>query len=164
MTQLTLRRAERADADALINLIVALAKFEKLPPPDAEAQARLIEHGFGEKPKFEVFLAEWEGVPNPVGYAFYFETYSTFLARPTFYLEDLFVLPDYRKHGIGMALLRQCIQTAYDRGCGRMDWTCLDWNTGAQAVYEKLGAKQMSEWSLYRLTRDAMEPHLPGKA
>ena len=153
--QPTIRRAERADADTLFSLITALAEFEHLPPPDEDARARLTEHGFGERPKFEAWLAEWEGVP--VGYAFIFETYSTFLARPTLYLEDLFVLPEHRKKGIGRALLRFCIQTAHERGCGRMEWTCLDWNTNAQKVYEGLGAQRMTEWYLYRLTRDAME-------
>lgn len=152
-----LRRAVRADADALLGLITALAEFEKLPPPDAEAQARLVEHGFGELPKFEAWLAEYAGAPGPIGYAFIFETYSTFLARPTLYLEDLFVLPDYRGRGVGSALLRHCVRLAHERGCGRMEWTCLDWNTSAQAVYEKLGARRLSEWYLYRLTRERME-------
>ncbi len=161
MTKFSLRRAVRDDAEALIGLIIALADFEKLPPPDTEAQARLIEHGFGDRPKFEVILAEWAETPEEprkiVGYAFLFETYSTFLARPSLYLEDLFVLPDYRGRGIGSALLHECIMTAHARGCGRMEWTCLDWNTNAQAVYEKLGARRMNEWYLYRLTRDTIE-------
>lgn len=151
------RRAERADSDALIELILALADFEKLPPPDQAAQARLIEHGFGEKPKFEVWLAEVEGASRPVGYAFIFETYSTFLARPTLYLEDVFVLPEYRGLGIGGALLRHCIQLANDRDCGRMEWSCLDWNVGARRVYEKLNPDPMTEWVHYRLTRDKIE-------
>lgn len=154
---LTIRRAERPDAEALLTLITALAEFERLPPPDAEAQARFIEHGFGGQPKFEAWLAEWEGAPGPVGYAFLFETYSTFLARPTLYLEDLFVLPDYRGRGVGGALLRHGVRLAHERGCGRMEWTCLDWNTKAQVVYEKFGAERMAEWYLYRLTRDKME-------
>ncbi len=160
MKQLTIRKAGRADAEQLIALITALAEFERLPPPDEEARARLVEHGFGAQPKFEAWLAEWEGAPGPVGYAFVFETYSTFLARLTLYLEDLFVLPEYRNKGIGKALLRFCVQTALERGCGRMEWTCLDWNTPAQKVYENLGAKRLSEWFLYRLTRDGMEEHL----
>lgn len=156
MSNITLRRAERADAETVIGLIIALAEFENLPPPDAEAQARLIEHGFGDRPQFEVMLAEVEGVPSPVGYALLLQTYSTFLARPSLYLEDLFVLPEYRKRGIGMALLRHCVHTAFERGCGRMEWTCLDWNTNAQAMYEGMGARRMREWYLYRLTREAM--------
>lgn len=155
-----IRRAERADAPALLALIVALAEFEKLPPPDAAAQSRLIAHGFGAAPKYEAYLAEVAGLPGPVGYAFVFETYSTFLARPTLYLEDLFVLPEHRGRGIGGRLLRHCVELAQARGCGRMEWSCLDWNTSAQAVYEKMGAQRMSDWYLYRLTRDAMEAFL----
>lgn len=156
MSNITLRRAERADAEAVIGLIVALAEFEDLPPPDEEARARLIAHGFGDSPKFEVMLAEVEGAPGPVGYALLLQTYSTFLAQPSLYLEDVFVLPEHRKRGIGKALLRRCVQTAFERGCGRMEWTCLDWNTNAQALYERMGARRMKEWYLYRMTRDAM--------
>jgi GNAT superfamily N-acetyltransferase len=151
------RRAMRADAEDLLELIVALANFEKLPPPDADGRKRLVEHGFGERPKFESWLGFYHGVEKPVAYAVLFEAYSTFRADPTLYLEDLFVLPEYRKRGIGSAFLRQCVQMAYERGCGRMEWTCLDWNTKAQAVYEALGARRLSEWYLYRLTREDMK-------
>jgi GNAT superfamily N-acetyltransferase len=156
----TWRRATRADAENLLELITALANFEKLTPPDPEGRQRLIEHGFGERPKFESWLGFWTGVPKPVGYAVLFEAYSTFRANPTLYLEDLFVLPEYRKRGVGSAFLRQCIQMAHERGCGRMEWTCLDWNTKAQAVYERLGAQRLSEWYLYRLNRADMEKYL----
>jgi len=155
-TSFKLRRARRTDAGALVRLIVALAEFEKLSPPDAEAQARLVRDGFGAQPRFETWLAFADGASDPVGYAIFFETYSTFLARPTLYLEDLFVLPAFHRRGIGSALLRHCIQTAYERGCGRMTWTCLDWNTKAQSFYEGLGAQCLSDWRLYRLTRDRM--------
>ena len=158
--QFTIRRAERADAASLMHLITSLAEFEKLTPPDAAAKDRLIADGFCDHPKFEAWLAFWEGEPEPVGYAFIFFTYSTFLAQPTLYLEDLFVLPDYRKRGIGRGLLRHCIQLASERGCGRMEWTCLDWNTNAQAVYKRLGARRMDEWYLYRLTEDEMNAAL----
>ena len=156
MNNITLRRAGRADAEAVIGLILALAEFENLPPPDADARARLVEHGFGDSPQFEVLLAEVEGAPGPVGYALLLQTYSTFLAQPTLYLEDVFVLPEYRHRGIGKALLREGVRIAFARGCGRMEWTCLDWNTNAQALYERLGARRLSEWYLYRMTRDAM--------
>src|SRR5437899_2526144 len=152
---LVLRRAVRQDAPALIELICALAQFEKLTPPNSEEQRRLIEDGFGDRPRFEAWLALWRADPAPVGYAVFFETYSTFRATPTLYLEDIFVLPAYRQRGIGSALLRQCIQIAHDRGCARMEWTCLDWNRKAQQVYERIGARHLSEWYLYRLTRDA---------
>jgi GNAT superfamily N-acetyltransferase len=148
-----LRRATQSDAPALLRLIVALAEYEKLTPPDAEAQSRLIRDGFGRHPRFEAWLAYWWEVPEPVGYAVFFETYSTFAAAPTLYLEDVFVLPDFRGRGIGSALLRACIGVADERGCARMEWTCLDWNTGAQKTYERLGAQRLSEWILYRLDR-----------
>ena len=157
---LVLRRAGRSDAPALIELICALAQFEKLTPPNSEEQSRLLEDGFGDRPRFEAWLAFWNGEPTPVGYAVCFETYSTFRATPTLYLEDIFVLPAYRGRGIGSALLRHCIQLAHDRGCARMEWTCLDWNKKAQQVYEQIGARHLSEWYLYRLTREGMENFL----
>jgi GNAT superfamily N-acetyltransferase len=156
-TGFSLRRAERADAPGLLRLIVALAEFEKLTPPDAEARKRLVEDGFGERPRFESWLGLVVGEPQPVAYAMFFETYSSFLARPTFFLEDIFVLPEYRGLGIGSALLNRCIQLAAERGCGRMEWVCLDWNTKAQCVYEKLGARRLSEWLPYRLDRAGIE-------
>jgi GNAT superfamily N-acetyltransferase len=152
-----LRRGARADGPGLIKLVIALAEFEKLEPPDLGAQERLIEHGFGERPRFETWLAFVPESSEPVAYAMLFETYSSFLARPTLYLEDIFVLPDFRGRGIGSALLQQCIKLASERDCGRVEWTCLDWNTRAQCVYENLGARRMSEWYLYRLTRDRIE-------
>jgi GNAT superfamily N-acetyltransferase len=152
-----IRRAERGDAAGLVRLIIALAGFEKLTPPDAAAQQRLIEDGFGERPRFEAWLAFADGEAQPVGYAIFFETYSSFLARPTLYLEDIFVLPEHRGRGIGSALLRHCIRLAHERGCGRMEWACLDWNTRAQCVYEKLGARRLSEWFYYRLDRADIE-------
>jgi GNAT superfamily N-acetyltransferase len=159
-----LRPATRADAPGLINLIVALADFEELEPPDAEAQKRLIEHAFGERKYFEPWLAFAEGRTEPVAYAILFTTYSTFLAKPTLYLEDLFVLPEYRKQGIGGALLRKVVELADERGCGRVEWTALDWNVNAQQVYEqKVGARRMSEWYLYRMTQKEIAKYL-GKA
>ena len=112
----SIRRAELKDADVLLDLITGLAEFEKLPPPDGEARKRLVEHGFGDRPRFEAWLAEVEG--KAVAYAILFETYSTFLALPTLYLEDLFVLTDYRGRGIGSQMLRHCIQLAKERECG----------------------------------------------
>ncbi len=155
-----LRRATRADVPALLELITALAAFEKLTPPDAHERRQLVKDGFGRRPRFEAWLAFWKGVAAPVGYAVIMETYSTFRASPTLYLEDIFVLRDYRRSGIGSALLRHCVQLAHDRGCARMEWTCLDWNKKAQAVYERIGARHLSEWYLYRLDRDRMKRFL----
>jgi GNAT superfamily N-acetyltransferase len=156
----TIRRAEKADASDLVDLITALADFEHLPAPDDAARARLAADGFGDHPRFETWLAFVPNRPKPVAYAILFDTYSTFLARPTLYLEDLFVLPEFRRQGIGSRMLRQFIQTAHERGCGRMEWACLDWNIKAQGVYEALGARHLKEWFSYRLNRDAMRQFL----
>ncbi|HEX2916676.1 MAG TPA: GNAT family N-acetyltransferase [Chloroflexia bacterium] len=153
-SRLVVRKATPEDASKLLNLICALADFEKLPRPDEAAQQRLIDHGFGPQPKFEVSLAEVDG--QAVGYTISFETYSSFLALPTFYLEDLFVLPEYRKFGIGQALFKNCVKEALRRGCGRMEWSVLDWNENAINFYERMGAKRLSEWLSYRLTQEDM--------
>ncbi|MDB5079172.1 MAG: GCN5-related N-acetyltransferase [Chloroflexi bacterium] len=146
------RQARKQDVDTVLSLIAALADFEELPRPDEEARTRMTEHGFGAQPKFEVFLAEIEG--KAVGYTISFETYSTFLARPTFYLEDLFVLPEYRKQKAGLALFKNCVRLARQRECGRMDWQVLDWNENAINFYDRLGAKRLKEWQPYRLGMD----------
>jgi GNAT superfamily N-acetyltransferase len=155
-----LRRARRKDAPALLELITALADFEKLAPPGSGERRRLVKDGFGPRPCFEAWLAFWNKVSKPVGYAVILETYSTFRASPTLYLEDVFVLPRYRGRGVGSALLRHCIQLAHNRGCARMEWTCLDWNRKAQAVYKSIGARHLSEWFLYRLDRKNMKTFL----
>src|SRR4051812_48088053 len=151
----SIRKAETADADTVRGLIVALADFEKLPPPDEAAQARLINDAFGPNPRFEIFLAEVGG--KVAGYAFVFETYFTFLALPSLYLEDLFVLPEYRGTRVGYALMLHLAQEALRRGCGRLEWTVLDWNTHAIDFYKRLGAKHMAEWHFYRLDREGLE-------
>jgi GNAT superfamily N-acetyltransferase len=153
-----LRRAKRLEAPAFIKLVVALAEFEKLTPPDTAGRKRLLKDGFGPRPKFEPWLAYWARQPEPVGYMILVDLYSSFEARPTLYLEDLFVLPEYRGRGIGKAMMRRCIELTWKRGCGRMEWTCLDWNGKAQKFYHKLGARKLSEWYLYRLKREQMKP------
>lgn len=158
--RIRIRRARRDDAPALLRLIRALAKFEKLPPPDAQAEARLIRDGWGPRPRFEAWLAEANG--EAVGYAILYFTYSTFLAKPTLYLEDIFVLPSARGLGIGSALFGHARRLAAARGCGRMEWCCLDWNTQAQAFYEKAGARRLDEWIYYRLTEDRLGEPMEG--
>lgn len=155
-----IRRAEREDAPVFIELVRALAEYERLPPPDVEAEARLIEDGFGVTPRFEGYLAELDG--EAVGYAIIFETYSSFLARPTLYLEDLFVRPDARRRGVGQAVLRYLAAEALSRGCGRMEWTVLDWNELAQSVYRRVGAAMLDEWRICRLTGEALEQFANG--
>lgn len=143
------RIASPQDAQTILGLVVELATFEKLPPPDEAAQNRLIEDAFGPRPRFEIFLAQVGG--RVVGYAFIFETYSTFRALPTLYLEDLFVLEEFRGKKVGYALFKYCAQEALKRGCGRYEWTVLDWNTHAIDFYKRLGAKHLHDWHLYRL-------------
>ncbi len=162
-TSFQLRPGTRADKDALLRLVNALADFEQLDPPDAAAQARLIEDAFGDKRRVEVWLAEAEGAAAPVAYAIFLETYSSFLAKPTLYIEDIFVEEPYRRRGIGGALLRKAVELAHERDFGRAEWIALDWNVNAQKVYEdKMGARRMSEWYLYRMTPVEMEKYLGG--
>ena len=145
----TLRFATRADAPAFIGLMRALAEFEKLAGPDEAAAARLVEDGFGSQPRFEVLLAEDAG--EVVAYAIFFPTYSTFLARPTLFLEDLFVHPRARRRGIARAMMARLRELAAERGCGRFEWTVLDWNRDAQALYDGLGARALRQWIPYRV-------------
>lgn len=151
----TIRPVSEADAGTLLNLIDALADYEHLPRPDAVARARLVEHAFGPEPYFRALLVEAGG--QPVGYAIYFFTYSTFLAQPSLYLEDVFVLPEARRHGCGRAVMRYLAREALAAGCGRFEWQVLDWNTLARDFYEKLGARHMSPWLPYRMTREDLE-------
>lgn len=146
---LRVRRAAPADGPALLELVAALADYEKLPPPDAHARERLLRDGFGPAPRYELLFGELDG--RPVAYALYFFTYSSFLARPTLFLEDLFVLPDARRHGVGGALLRALAEAALAADCGRMEWAALTWNRLAIDFYERLGARALEEWRTFRL-------------
>lgn len=149
------RRATPDDAATMLRLIRALAEYEKLEPPDRDAEERLVKDAFCEKPRFEVWLAEVDG--QAVGYAFLLETYSTFLARPTLYIEDIFVLPDYRGSGVGHALFRKCVELAKERRCGRIEWVTLDWNVTAQNFFKRYGAQHLAEWYFFRLTADKFD-------
>lgn len=155
MSDLVIRPANHNDADTLFMLIESLAGYEKLDPPDAAARERLAKDLWGPKPRAEAWLGLVDG--QPVAYAFTFETYSTFLARPTLYLEDLFILPQHRRHGIGRAFFRRLAQEAVSRECGRMEWSCLDWNEPALQFYNKLGAHRQGEWIGFRLTAGQMQ-------
>ncbi len=148
--EVTIRKAQPGDGPRILTLIVALAEFEKLPPPDEAAQQRLLADAFAERPRFEVFLAEVGGLA--VGYAFLFETYSTFLAKPSLYLEDLFVLPEYRSLKVGYTLFQHCLTEAQRRGCGRLEWVVLDWNQPAIDFYQRQGATRLHDWLPYRIT------------
>ena len=149
LRRLTLRRARKADAKVFLSLVYALADFEKLKHPTNAARSRLLRDGFGKHRRFDPCIACIDG--KPVGYAIVFETYSSFLAKPTLYLEDIFILPEYRGKGIGLELFRYCVAEAKRRSCGRMEWAVLDWNRNAIRFYDRYGAKQMKDWVMYRL-------------
>ena len=145
----TIRSARRADGPALVGLVRGLAEFERLPLPDDEAAGRLVEHAFGPRPRFDVLVAEVDG--HVRAYGLFFETYSTFLAAPSLWLEDLFVDPAVRGRGVGAALMREVARIAVARGCRRFEWAVLDWNERAQAFYRTLGARLLGEWQVCRL-------------
>ena len=150
-----IRPATPADVPAIISLIRALAEYERLASEVVLEEDRLREHLFGQPRYAEVLIAEDEG--RVVGFALFFFNYSTFLGRPGIYLEDLFVLPEKRGQGHGKALLRSLAQLALERGCGRLEWSVLDWNEPAIDFYRALGAKPMDEWTVYRLTGKELE-------
>ncbi|MBI3259893.1 MAG: GNAT family N-acetyltransferase [Ignavibacteriae bacterium] len=151
----TIEKVTPDNFDKLIGLIVALAEFEKLDPPDLEARVRLRKDCFAENPRFESYLGFMDGIA--VGYVIIFETYSSFLAKPTLYLEDLFVLPEYRKQGAGYQLFRFLAQLAVERGNGRMEWQVLDWNKNAINFYNQLGASHLKGWYPYRLSENELK-------
>jgi GNAT superfamily N-acetyltransferase len=147
---LVIRRGTRRDVPVILSLIRGLAEYERLAHQMEATAARVRTHGFGRRRYFETLICRRGG--EPVGFALYFFTYSTFLARPTLYLEDLFVRPEERGAGAGKALLRALARIAVRRGCGRLEWAVLDWNRPAIGFYKRLGAKLRREWILTRLT------------
>ena len=147
---LTIRPATRRDIPLILSLIRGLAEYEKLLHEAKATAARIRRHGFGRPRYFETLICEDAGAP--IGFALFFFTYSTFLAAPTLYLEDLFVVPEARGRGAGKALLAELARIARRRGCGRMEWAVLDWNTPSIRFYESLGAKLRKDWILTRLT------------
>ena len=154
VASLAIRTATRADVPLIRELIEGLAEYERLRHECHATESLLEASLFGDRPFAEVVIAEADG--EPAGFALFFHNFSTFLARPGIYLEDLFVRPAYRGHGVGKALLRHLAVLAVQRGCGRLEWSVLDWNTDAIGFYEKLGAKAQDEWTVYRVTDDAL--------
>lgn len=150
-----IRSATPHDIPTIASLIRALAEYEKLSHEVVLDEAQLREHLFGERRYAEVVLAEQAGAV--VGFALFFHNYSTFLSKPGIYLEDLFVLPEYRGQGHGKALLSHLARLAVERGCGRFEWAVLHWNAPAIAFYQSFGAVPQSEWNVYRLTGDALK-------
>jgi GNAT superfamily N-acetyltransferase len=154
MGELTIRPATPTDAPVLFDLIVALAEYEKLSHAVTGSAEALEEHLFSSKPYAEAILAEYGG--QAVGFALFFYNYSTFLTQPGIYLEDLFVLPEFRRQGIGTAILKYLAQLAVARNCGRLEWSVLDWNQPAIAFYEKMGASVLPDWRICRVTDDSL--------
>lgn len=146
----TLRFAEPADVSTILELIEGLADYEKLGHECIATEELLHRHLFGERAYAEVLIGEFKG--RSVGFALFFHTFSTFLARPGIYLEDLFVRPEWRGRGFGRALLAQLAALALERGCGRLEWAVLDWNEPAIRFYRRLGAVPLEEWTTFRVT------------
>ena len=163
---LHIRSGEPADVAVIAQLIRDLAHYEKLEHEVTMTEEKLTDSLFGERRYAETLIAEDSG--EPVGFALFFHNFSTFLAQPGIYLEDLFVVPARRGQGIGQALLKALARTAAERGCGRLEWAVLDWNQDAIRFYERLGAKPNSDWTVYRLTGEplrslAARRELPGE-
>lgn len=150
---LTFRKAEKEDVGLVLYFIKELASYEKMLDQVVATEAGLTEWLF-EKKTAEVIFAELNGVE--IGFALFFHNFSTFLGQAGLYLEDLYVLPNYRGHGYGKAILTQLAKIAVKRGCGRLEWWCLDWNQPSIDFYLSLGAKAMDEWTVYRITGDTM--------
>ena len=153
MPAVRIRRGRRSDSRQFLELLRSLAEFERLTPPSEAAEQRILNDVFVRK-RVHLFVAS-EG-DALVGYAIYFYSYSSFLARPSLYLEDLFVREDRRKRGVGLALFRRCVDEAIAKGCGRMEWSVLAWNEKALRFYESLGARRLSEWYVYRLDEEGL--------
>ena len=154
MTEALLRAAEPRDVPAIVGLIRELAVFEQLEHLMQATPERLAPHLFGAKPAAESVVAERDG--QVVGFALFFTNFSTFLARPGLYLEDLYVQPAHRGNGIGAALLRHLGALAVARGYGRFEWSVLDWNADAIRFYERMGATVMPDWRICRITGPAL--------
>ena len=153
-TALTIRRGTARDVPTILALIRGLARYERLATQMKATARNLRRDGFGRRRYFETLICRRGG--EPIGFALYFFTYSTFMGKPTLYLEDLFVVPAARGEGAGRALLAALARVAVRRGCGRMEWAVLDWNRSAIRFYQRLGAQLRKEWILTRVTGPAL--------
>jgi len=149
-----IREATAADAAQILEFIRALAAFERAPDAVTATEEGLIRDGFGPNPFYRCLIADYDG--QPAGFAFYFFNYSTWVGRPGIYVEDLFVLPQFRRLGIGRELLKQVAAIAVEAGCQRMQWEVLDWNTPAIDFYRAIGAEFLDEWRNVRLSGEAL--------
>ncbi|SDC26586.1 hypothetical protein SAMN05216345_1011148 [Cupriavidus sp. YR651] len=157
-TAFTIRPATPADSETLFRLIHALAEYEKLTHLVEATPQKIGDALFGPRPHAEAVLVEVDadGSKQAVGFALFFHNFSTFLAKPGLYLEDLFVDPAWRGHGLGKALLRHLAAIAVERGCGRFEWSVLDWNQPSIDFYRAMGADVMPDWRICRVTGDAL--------
>lgn len=153
MNSTEIRYATESDVELIFDFITRLAEYEKMSD-DVVANADMLREWIFEKKKAEVIFALENG--KEVGFALFFHNFSTFVGRAGIYLEDLFVYPEYRGRGHGKALIRTLAQIAVERGCGRLEWSCLDWNKPSIDFYLSLGAQQMSEWTVYRLSGEKL--------
>jgi len=150
--EMSVRPAERRDVGVIMGFIKELAEYEGLAHEVIADEASLERFLFGEHPVAEALIAEFQ--TTPIGFALYFPTFSTFVGRPGLYLEDLYVRPNMRGKGVGTLLLQHVARLARERGCGRLEWSVLNWNQPAIRFYEALGARAMDDWTVYRLTDD----------
>jgi len=154
MPAFSIRAATANDVSLILDFIRALAEYEKLTHEITATPAQMAEYLFGSHPRAEVLFACEDG--TPVGFALFFHNFSTFLARPGLYLEDLFVLPEHRGKGYGRAIMIHLARLAEERGCGRFEWAVLDWNKPSIDFYRSLGAIPMSQWIIQRVSGDAL--------
>jgi GNAT superfamily N-acetyltransferase len=150
----TIRAAVPGDVPLILEFIRALAVFEREPDAVTATEADLLRDGFGPEPYYHCLIADYDG--EPAGFAFYFFNYSTWTGNPGLYLEDLFVNPEFRGMGIGKALLARVAAIAVEKGCPRLQWEVLDWNTPAVDFYAALGANFLDEWRNVRMTGEAL--------
>jgi len=157
MTKIEIEKINNDNFDEFLFLVEKLAEYEKLDPPDNNAKIRLRKDGLSDNPKYESYLAKRDG--KYVGYVIYFMSYSSFLALPTLYLEDIFVLEEFRKMKIGQKLFDFSVLKAKEKNCGRIEWHVLDWNKLGISFYEKNCAKHLSNWLYYRLDKEQMKKY-----
>ncbi|HUA90927.1 MAG TPA: GNAT family N-acetyltransferase [Terracidiphilus sp.] len=151
----TIRPATATDVPLILGFIRALAAYERAPDAVVATEDGLLRDGFGPHPYYECLIAEYDG--KPAGFALYFYNYSTWMGRPGIYLEDLFVHPELRGHGIGKALLQRVAAVAVEKGCQRLQWEVLDWNTPAIDFYAAMGAEFLDEWRNVRVGGEALK-------
>lgn len=151
---ITISPAVREDAPLILGFITDLARYENMLDQVEATEEKLVNTLF-DRQGAQVLIARCGG--EPAGFALYFYNYSTFLAKPGIYLEDLFVRPEFRGRGIGKKLLSTLAKRAWEQGCGRLEWSCLDWNEPSIQFYKRMGAVAMSDWTTYRLTGEALK-------